>query len=122
MSVRRIIGLVALVVFAIAGAILLGWITLEGGNSVATVVALVSGVMLLGVGFVEAQAVLRSWQVPEPEDPPRSDRVIMPTLLDDDDERVEKVDKAVQSVEQAEDFVEQTKRRVTIDVEEIPED
>lgn len=122
MPVRRIVGLIALILFAIAGAFLLEWITIESNlplDTVATVVAVGAGILLLGITAIEVQSILRSWQVPEPEDPPRSDRIIMPIPLDDDDERVEK---AVHSVEQAEEFAEQTKRRVTIEVEEIPED
>lgn len=122
MLLRRIVGFFALILFAFSVALLLGWITIDSPlplDTIATTIAFIAGGLLLSVGVLEAQAVLRSWRVPEPEDPPRSDRVIYPIPLDDEDERVEK---ALHSMEQAEDFVEQTKRRVTIEVEEIPED
>lgn len=67
----------------------------------------VAGLILLTVMGLEGRAIVRSWELPEPEDPPRSEEVIHPKPLDD----------AEESIEQAETFSRRATERVQIDID-----
>lgn len=82
---------------------------LETGGFIVAVVAIV---LLAGLGFFEVRRIVRGWQLPDPEDPPRSDKVIMPKPLD----------KVERKMGDAEDYVKRAieKRRIEIEIEEPP--
>jgi hypothetical protein len=67
----------------------------------------VAALILLTVLGLEGRAIVRSWELPEPEEPPRSKKVIEPKPLDD----------AEDAVEQAETFSRRATERVQIDID-----
>lgn len=80
----------------------------------AELIASIAGVLLTGLLAVDARKTTQSWQHPEPEDPPKTEAVIYPKMLED----------TVDAIKEAENFAEHVNGRVKIvvDVEEEPED
>lgn len=80
-------------------------------DTIATIAAVVAGVVLIVVLLLEARAIAKSWELPEPEDPPsHADIIIEPKPLD-------RADDAEESVEQAEQFSKRATERVMIDID-----
>ncbi len=67
----------------------------------------VAALILLTVMGLEGRAIVRSWELPEPEEPPRSTKVIEPKPLDE----------AEESIEQVETFSRRATERVQIDID-----
>lgn len=77
---------------------------------------LVLGGLLFG-GFIvlRVRKAVKDWEVPEPEDPPRSDTIIEPRDLPDS--------RAMKAMDDAEKFGEQLRRKIRIEIEDDePED
>ncbi|MEL6309106.1 MAG: hypothetical protein AAFV98_02985 [Chloroflexota bacterium] len=117
--VRRVLYLPLLLVVAASLLIIFGVINLDINIPVSwEIVAAIAGGLLVTMFLVDMRIATRSWEHPEPEDPPRSDKVIYPTPIED----------AVESIEEAEDFVAHANGRVKIaidieeDLEDMPED
>lgn len=73
--------------------------------------AVTAGLVLLIALSIEGYQAMQRWQLPEPEDPPHSDKVIHPQPLD------EAVDEAEQFAQKATERV-----RIEIDVEDARDD
>ena len=71
--------------------------------------AVAGGILLVTVGL-ETRNTVKSWEHPEPEEPPTSDQVIYPKELDD-------VFEAVESVEEADKFSKRASERVRIEID-----
>lgn len=129
--VRRTMLLLALIVMAVCVAVLRDVIRLPfpvPDNRV-LLVGVIAGVLALAVLALEMRMTLRSWQLPEPEDPPGSDRIIYPTTPEDIFPPLPTVppappvhprppvDDAVKAVETAEAFAHKANGRVRISLE-----
>lgn len=119
--IRRILYLPLLLVVAGALLAIFGVISLDIELPVSfEIIAAIAG-GLLGVMFLaDMRLATRSWQHPEPEEPPKSDAIIYPKPLDD-------MVEAVETIEKAEDYIAKANGRVKIaidieDPEDTPED
>lgn len=116
MKPTRVMIFVLLGIFALCG------LWLRNGNGPDTsqpldlALLIVGGLALLGTLFLlvlDFVHLRQSWQLPEPEDPPRPPEVLRPRT--DDPDRV---------VQEAEEFVDRAMKRIRIDidVDETPDD
>ena len=86
-------------------------------QTISMIAAVVAGALLLMTVGLETRNTVKSWEMPEPEDPPTSDDVIYPKELDDIAEAVESVDKAEGFSKRATERV-----RIEIDIEDAQDD
>lgn len=114
-ALRRIVILAALFLFIVAALMMIGIVSLGAENWIARLLAAVTGFLVVGGTAWEARDASRSWQLPEPEDPPISASVIHPKPPQDD---------AVNKIEEAESFSRRAtdKVRIEIDIEDARED
>jgi len=117
--VRRILYLPLLLVVAASLLVIFGVINIDINIPVSLeVVAAIAGGILVTMFLVDMRIATRSWEHPEPEDPPRSDEIIYPKVMED----------AVEAIEEAEDYAAHANGRVKIaidieeDLEDAPED
>ncbi len=77
-------------------------------------IAILAGGLLTILAVTDVQATVAANQYPEPEDPPKSTKIIYPKVMED----------AVESFNEAEEFVVKANGRVEIEIdfEEDPED
>lgn len=77
-------------------------------------IAMIAGGVLTVLAFMDVRATIAAHQYPEPEDPPKSTKIIYPKIMEE----------AVESFNEAEEFVVKANGRVEIeiDIEEDPED
>jgi len=77
-------------------------------------VAVIIGGTLVTMFLLDMRLATASWQQPEPEDPPKSDKIIYPKPLEN----------TVEAMQEAEDFMANANGRVkiAIDIEEDPEE
>jgi hypothetical protein len=83
-------------------------------HTISLIVAVVAGLLLvLAMGF-EARTMVKGWELPEPEEPPTTDKVIYPKPLE----------KAASAVQEADKFSKRAtdKVRIEIDVEDARDD
>lgn len=80
-------------------------------DTIATVAAVIAGAVLVLVLLLEARAIAKSWELPEPEDPPSHADIVIET------KPLNKADNAEESVERAEDFSKRATERVMIDID-----
>jgi hypothetical protein len=97
--------------------VLTGRITIETGlplNTISMIAAVVAGLVLVLAMGLEARAMVQGWELPEPEEPPTTDKVIYPKPLDN----------AATVVEEAKKFSKRAteKVRIEIDVEDSRDD
>lgn len=111
--VRRLILFAAIITMAICVAIVREVLRIDVSVDLRPV-AITAGIVALTLLGFESYKIMRSWQLPRPEDPPRSEKVILP----------KEPEKPVPVVEQAETFAKSAVRRVKIslDVEDHDED
>lgn len=113
---RRLVLVLALTVLLISAGVLSGILNLsfELDEMIVVISAGVAGVLALLSGGLEVRAVMESWNLPEPEEPPRSAPPPLPK-----DDPIETIEQAMRSVEDAEDFAHRTNGhiRVSIDVD-----
>jgi|GEM_PF-6214675 len=78
------------------------------------VIAAIAGALLAVLGVVDMRTSVTSYEHPEPEEPPRSTKVIYPKVMED----------AVESMKEVEEFVVKANGRIDIeiDIEEDPEE
>lgn len=78
------------------------------------VLAMITGAILTAFAFMDVRATVASNQYPEPEDAPKSTKVIYPKVMED----------AVEAFNEVEEFVVKANGRVEIeiDIEEDPEE
>jgi hypothetical protein len=83
-------------------------------NTIGMIAAVVAGLMLIVATGMEARTMVRGWELPDPEEPPTTDKVIYPKPLD----------KAANAVEEAKKFSKRAtdKVRIEIDVEDSRDD
>lgn len=83
-------------------------------------VALIAGGVLALLAVFEFRPVLSTYEHPEPEDPPRSTKIIYPQDMNDP---IEIEYEVVKTIEEAEDFVAKANGRIeiSIDIEEDEE-
>lgn len=107
--VRRLILFSSIIIMALCVAIVHDVIRIDWTVDLRPV-AISAGVVALLLLSFESYKIMRSWQLPRPEDPPRSDKMIVP----------KEPEKPIPVVEQAETFAKAAVRRVKIslDVEE----
>ena len=116
-TVRRWLILPILLVLVGAILLLMGKIHIDSNlplNIIAPIAAVIAGFLLLVLIGLEAQTIAENWELPEPEDPPTSDKVIYPKPLK----------KAEESMAKAEKFSKNKKEkiRIEIDVEDARDD
>ena len=97
--------------------VLTGRIRIETGlpiNTISMIAALVAGIVLIVAMGIEARTVAKGWQLPEPEEPPTTDKIIYPKVLDD----------TADVVKEAKRFSKRAteKVRIEIDVEDSRDD
>ena len=97
--------------------VLTGRINIETGlplNTISMVAAVVAGLVLVLAMGLEARAMVQGWELPEPEEPPTTDKVIYPKPLDN----------AANAVQEAKKFSKRAteKVRIEIDVEDLRDD
>ena len=92
-------------------------------DNILKMIAAVGGLMLTVLTGWESYATVKSWQMPEPEDPPTTDKVIYP----EDPGYLDTVEETISKIEEAQDFSERMNGRangrvkISIDIED-PED
>lgn len=103
---RRIVLFAAIIIMAICVAIVREVIRVDWDINLRPV-AITAGAIALTLLSFEGYQILRSWQLPHPEDPPRTDKVILP----------KEPEKPVPVIQQAEDFGKAAVRRVKINLD-----
>ncbi len=103
---RRLILFAAMIIMAICVAIVRDVISVDWGVDLRPV-AIAAGSVALALLGVESYKILRSWQLPRPEDPPRTDKVVLP----------KEPEKPMPVIEQAETFSKAAVRRVKINLD-----
>jgi hypothetical protein len=118
--VRRIILLAALLAMGLCVVILRGIVNVDVPDGVVLLVGVVAGVIALASVALEFR---RAVYHPEPEDPPGSDRIILPR--EPEDEQMEQsavppgkvMEKTAKAVDTAETFIQKANGRVRISLE-----
>ena len=114
--IRRLLYLPLITILTIALLLILGIISINTSlplSDMAPIVAIISGLILLLFFAMDMREATRNWQLPEPEDPPKSEMVVYPKPLKD----------AVEAIEVAEEYLEKSNGRVHIEIDiEDPED
>jgi hypothetical protein len=103
---RRLILFAAMIIMAICVAIVHDVIHVDWDVDLRPV-AIAAGIIALALLGIESYKILRSWQLPRPEDPPRTEKVILP----------KEPEKPVPVIEQAETFAKTAVRRVKINLD-----
>ena len=109
-NLHRWLILPALLLLIAAILLLTGRVEINTGlplETIAPIVAVVAGAVLVLVMGLEVRTVVKSWELPEPEEPPTSKQVIYPQELDE----------AVESVEKADKFSKRATERVRIEID-----
>lgn len=107
-AARRILMLVSVVSLGI-GVYLLKDGSLDGTLRLVTMLTMgISGIVLIVGTVLEVRQVTDGWSLPEPEEPPSNEDVVMPR---------DPVERAVHAVENAESYQSETERRVRIDID-----
>lgn len=123
-KIRRSLLLIVLPIMAVVLLLLFNIINIDAiPDSILKIIATIGGVLLTALTGWESYATVQGWQLPEPEEPPTSDKVIHPeepTFADHFEATLEKI-------EEAEDFSKHMngkangRVKIAIDIEE-PED
>lgn len=110
---RRVLFIPVVAILIASGLIVLKIYTHETLAPYAFWVMLVSCGLLVGLLIWEAKDIANSWEMPEPEDPPKSEEIIYPKSLD----------KAQEALKKAEEYAKHENGRVKIkiDVEDSKE-
>lgn len=124
-TIRRILIIPALLALVIALLVLADFISVETDlplQSIAFYGAMIAGGLFVLLALWEGVATVRSWQLPEPEEPPTYEGVIEPKPLENSRHAIEV--EVIDSIEKAEDFSKRANDRVriAIDIEEAQED
>jgi len=109
-QILRLLIIPAVLVLLAAALLLFGVFSIESElplENIARIAAVVAALLLSGILAFEVRALVKSWQLPEPEDPPQSDRVIEPKPLDD----------TFDALHEAEQFGQRAAERVLIDID-----
>lgn len=112
-QIRRMILIPVIAVLVIALLLIFQVIKFETElplENIATVAAIVTGILFASLLIWEVRDTTREWEMPEPEEPPTSHTVIYPKPL-------EKMEEAIEAVENAEDFAKRANGRVQIDID-----
>lgn len=122
--IRRGLLLLVLPIMAVVLLLLFNVINVEAlPDNILRMIAVVGGVFLTVLTGWESYATVKGWQLPEPEDPPTSEKVIYP----EEPSYLDTIEETVSKIEEAEDFSERMngrangRVRIAIDIEE-PED
>lgn len=113
---RRILIIPVVLAMIGIGLVLAGTISVETDLPLDTIIW-VMGAVLGGLLLWEVVALARSWQLPEPEEPPTYEGVITPRDVKHDPEPMDVEQRAVQKVEEAEDYSRQATERVRIRID-----
>ena len=119
-QIRRMILLPVIAVLVIALLLVFQVITFETElplETIATMTAVVSAILASGLLGWEVRDSTKSWEHPEPEEPPKSQKIVYP-------KPIETIEEAMEAVEQAEDYAKRANGRVqiNIDIEDARED
>lgn len=110
----------AILILVVAFLLLTGRVSIDTAlplHTISMVAAVVAGFVLLVTVGLETRNTVKSWELPEPEEPPTSDEVIYPKELNNVVEAVEAVEKADKFSKRATDKV-----RIEIDIEDARDD
>ena len=115
--IHRWLFIPAILILIMVFLLLTGRITIETGlplNTISLIAAAVAGLVLVLAMGMEARTMAKGWELPEPEEPPTTDKVIYPKPLD----------KAANAVNEADKFSKRAteKVRIQIDVEDARDD
>ena len=112
-QIRRMILVPVVVVLVIALLFIFQVINFETNyplETIATITAFVTGFVLTGLLGWEVRDTTKGWEMPEPEEPPKSEAVVYPKEL-------KKMEEAMESVEKAEDYAKRANGRIQIDID-----
>jgi hypothetical protein len=110
---RRVLFIPVVALLIASGLIVLKIYTHETLEPYAFWVMLVSCIMLVALLIWEARDIAVSWEMPEPEDPPKSEEIIYPKAID----------KAQDALKKAEEYAKHQNGRVKIKIDvEDPKD
>lgn len=115
--IRRWLIIPILIVFSGAVLFLMGKISIDSTlplDYIVPVVAALAGLALVVLLGIEAQGLSESWDLPEPEEPPTSNKVIYPKPLTKAEEAMEKAEKFSSTKTE--------KVRIEIDIEDARDD
>lgn len=112
-QIRRILMIPAIIVLVAALLFVFDVVSIDSQlpiNTIAMIAAVVGGVLLTSLLSWEGVATVRGWQLPEPEEPPTTDKVIYPkapTIIEEVEEMMDK----------AEAFGNKSNERVQIEID-----
>ena len=112
-QIRRLILLPVIAVLVVALLVIFQVITVDTEyplDNIATIIAFVSGALASGLLGLEARDTTKSWEHPEPEEPPKSETIVYPKEL-------ETIEEAIEAVEKAEGYAKRANGRIQIDID-----
>ena len=116
-KIHRWFAIPAILILIAAFLLLTGRITIDTNlplHTISLIAAAVAGVVVMVAMGLEARTMARNWELPEPEEPPTTDKIIYPKPLNKVTDSIEEVDKFSKK---ATDRV-----RIEIDIEDSRED
>ncbi|MDQ7026581.1 MAG: hypothetical protein Q9P01_06460 [Anaerolineae bacterium] len=109
-NIHRWFFIPAILILIGAFMLLTGRITIETTlplQTISMIAAAVAGLVVVVTMGLEARTMAKNWQLPEPEEPPTTDKVIYPTPLDD----------TMDSLKEADKFSKRATERVRIEID-----
>jgi hypothetical protein len=109
-KIHRWLAIPAILVLIAAFLLLTGRITIDTSlplHTISLIAAAVAGFVVVIVMGLEARTMTKSWELPEPEEPPTTDKVIYPKPLEN----------VADSMEEADKFSKKATERVRIEID-----